>query len=145
VTVVQKYGKCEGMWGNAWLVILTESQSWVPNSTSWSMQIFSRLSRNSRAKDKAVWKSLDSLFPISMTSCATHMHWQTLTATCFVKVLKEYSDLKHNKLHEDEENNLLIIQGDRKITQPIPDTYSICQKTNYTEIWKQKTMLYWVL
>jgi hypothetical protein len=34
------------------------------------------------------------------------------------------------------------VQSDWKITQPIPDTYSICQKINCIEIGKQKTMLY---
>jgi hypothetical protein len=38
-----------------------------------------------------------------------------------------------------------MAQGDRKVMQPIPDTCSICQKINYTEIRKQKTMLYQVL
>jgi hypothetical protein len=37
------------------------------------------------------------------------------------------------------------VQGDRKVTQPIPDICSICKKINYTEIGKQKTMLYQVL
>jgi hypothetical protein len=35
-----------------------------------------------------------------------------------------------------------IIQSDRKVTQPIPDTYSVCQKRNYNEIRKQKIMLF---
>jgi hypothetical protein len=34
------------------------------------------------------------------------------------------------------------IYGDRKVTQPIPDACYICQKINYIEIRKQKTMLY---
>jgi hypothetical protein len=34
------------------------------------------------------------------------------------------------------------ILSDRKVMQPIPNTCSICQKINYTEIRKQKTMLY---
>jgi hypothetical protein len=38
-----------------------------------------------------------------------------------------------------------LLQGDRKVTQPIPDTCSICQKINYIEIRKQKRMLYLVL
>jgi hypothetical protein len=32
----------------------------------------------------------------------------------------------------------LIIQSNRKVTQPIPDTCSICQKINYIDIRKQK-------
>jgi hypothetical protein len=36
--------------------------------------------------------------------------------------------------------------GDQKVMQPIPDTCSICKKKiNYTEIRKQKAMLYQVL
>jgi hypothetical protein len=35
-----------------------------------------------------------------------------------------------------------LIQGDRKVTQPIPDTCSIFQKINDIEIRKQKTVLY---
>jgi hypothetical protein len=38
-------------------------------------------------------------------------------------------------------NNWAVIQGDRKVTQPIPDTCSICHKINYIEIRKQRTML----
>jgi hypothetical protein len=34
-----------------------------------------------------------------------------------------------------------MIQGDRKVTQPVPDTCSTCRKINYTEIRKQKAML----
>jgi hypothetical protein len=34
------------------------------------------------------------------------------------------------------------LQGDRKFTQPIPNTCFFCQKINYIEIIKQKTMLY---
>jgi hypothetical protein len=37
------------------------------------------------------------------------------------------------------------MQGDLKVTQPISDTCSICQKINYIEIRKQKTVLYEVL
>lgn len=33
---------------------------------------------------------------------------------------------------------LIIIQSDQKLTQPIPDTYLICQKINYIRIRKQK-------
>jgi hypothetical protein len=33
--------------------------------------------------------------------------------------------------------NIMKMQGDQKVTRPIPDTCSICQKINYTE--KQKT------
>jgi hypothetical protein len=32
----------------------------------------------------------------------------------------------------------LLTQSDRKVTRPIPDTCSICQKINYIEIRKQK-------
>jgi hypothetical protein len=37
---------------------------------------------------------------------------------------------------------LIVVQGDRKFTQPIPGTCSMCQKINYIEIRKQKTMFY---
>jgi hypothetical protein len=35
------------------------------------------------------------------------------------------------------------IQGDRKVTQPIPDTCSLCQKINCIEIRKQKNNVIW--
>jgi hypothetical protein len=35
-----------------------------------------------------------------------------------------------------------VIQNVRKLTQPIPDTHSVCKKIHYIKIWKQKTMLY---
>jgi hypothetical protein len=38
-----------------------------------------------------------------------------------------------------------VIQVNRKVTQPIPDTFSICRKINYIKIWKQKVMLYQLL
>jgi hypothetical protein len=47
----------------------------------------------------------------------------------------------------DEDNNIIglweirrcwRVQGNQKVAQPIPDTCSICQKINYTEIKKQK-------
>jgi hypothetical protein len=38
-----------------------------------------------------------------------------------------------------------IIQSDRKVTQPILDTCCVCQKINYIETRKQKTMSYYVL
>jgi hypothetical protein len=34
------------------------------------------------------------------------------------------------------------IQGDRKVTHPLPDTFYICQRRRYIEISKQKTVLY---
>jgi hypothetical protein len=41
---------------------------------------------------------------------------------------------------------LCLVQGDRKVTQPIPNTCPICQNVNYIGIRKQKkTMLYQVL
>jgi hypothetical protein len=54
-----------------------------------------------------------------------------------------------SKLYLLEMSKLLFrhLQDDRKVTQPIPDTCSICQKKkkNYTEIIKQKTILHQVL
>jgi hypothetical protein len=41
--------------------------------------------------------------------------------------------MKKNKLPEQDK-----IQSNRKVTQLIPDTCSICQKINYIEIRKQK-------
>jgi hypothetical protein len=35
-----------------------------------------------------------------------------------------------------------VIQSNRKVNQPIPDKCYICQKINYIEIRKQKTVLY---
>jgi hypothetical protein len=37
---------------------------------------------------------------------------------------------------------MATVQGDWKVMQPFPNTCSICQKINYNEIRKQKTMLY---
>jgi hypothetical protein len=34
-------------------------------------------------------------------------------------------------------NESLFIQGDRKVTQPIPNTCSVCEQINYTAIRKQ--------
>jgi hypothetical protein len=42
-------------------------------------------------------------------------------------------------------DTILIIQDGRKVMRPIPDSRSICQKINYIEIRKQKTMLCKVL
>jgi hypothetical protein len=45
-----------------------------------------------------------------------------------------YVDILESKLNSYK----LIIQSDRKFTQPIPDTCSVCQKINYIGIRTQK-------
>jgi hypothetical protein len=51
--------------------------------------------------------------------------------------------------HENLISQTSIVQGVWKVTQPIPEICSICQKINYTEVRKQqqqkKTMSYYVL
>jgi hypothetical protein len=34
----------------------------------------------------------------------------------------------------------IVLQSDRKVTQPIPDTSSICQKINYIELRKKNNV-----
>jgi hypothetical protein len=51
-----------------------------------------------------------------------------------------FHKFKHSNLLQDLYRLLLtlVIQDDRKVTQPIPDPCSICQKIHYIEIKKQK-------
>jgi hypothetical protein len=74
---------------------------------------------------------------IVLNSWKTTWNGQKLTEHCQTMERRQAEVMQ--QVTQSEVRESWNVQGDRKLTEPITNTRSICQKVNYIEIRKQKT------